>query len=288
LDVSSAGTVRVAIGSEVYTATGIANLRSGDTFDVRIRFSQNTVFLDRVAPFGATIEHTVFTALGLPQTPISSFLVTFFTQIGSRVEPQTIRNIMKLASRFHGKEIHAAEAAAILSERGIAINDETVSLVVDLIEGKSFGDEPEGNQGSEKRQYSESHEYSPHAKRSGRALCAFVNQKKGSCFHWVIIPFNRPFANTRCSGSIRFLLDTETGKTVETRISFYERLHMWEFSIKDRTCAFTANPGFSSVEFGKFVVYLKGVLPRSSVSDVVWYLAGESPKTMLKSIDLEI
>jgi len=119
-------------------------------------------------------------------------------------------------------------------------------------------------------------------------FCTFVNHKKGRDLHWIIIPFRKVFSGVTCTGSVRFLLDTQKNETVETRVTFIESMHNWEFSINKGVCSFTSEPGFTPVVFDKFVVYLMGLLEKTGITDVQWHDSGQKPDLFTKSIDLEI
>jgi hypothetical protein len=283
LSVASDGTLRVRIGERTYSAARMRDMRPGESFDVRIRYSDNAVILTPVSSSPAEIRPDFFSSLGIPETPVSVYLVSFFRQINAKLSSETLRAIMKVASRFPGKELRAAEAAAILAERGIKIDDETVDRMVHIIED-GYGSAPDGdNRADENATDSD-------ASDDGRTrdFCAFVNHKKGNELHWIVIPFRKVFSGQSCTGSVRFLLDTHKKETVETRVTFIESAHSWEFSINKGICSFTAEPGFTSVIFDKFVVYLMGLLEKTGITDVQWHESGQKPVLYTKSIDLEI
>ena len=241
LSASADGTLRVRIGDRTYNAAGMRDMRPGESFDVRIRYSDNAVILTPVSSLTYEIRPDFFSSLGVPETPVSVYLVSFFRQINAQLLPETLRAIMKVAARFPGKELRAAEAAAILAERGIKIEDDTVAHMIHIIEdgygATGFGDaDGSGTGGSDEPD-----------DEFARDFCAFVNHKKGQNLHWIVIPFRKIFSGITCTGSVRFLLDTEKNETVEARVTFIESVHMWDFTITDGKCSFTSKPGFTSV-----------------------------------------
>lgn len=256
------GATLVRIGSETFTASGISTYIKGDTFTARISFSGNTVFLHPLAqPEGITVPD-VFSRLGIVDSRISTFLVAFFQNIHSRLDGKTINGLEKLGQRFHGKEQRSAEALAILSERGIKADYETVDHLIRCIEGKSG-----------KEDYD---------------FLAFINAKKGQDRHWIIIPFEKKLGGLACSGSIRFLVDIPEQKYLETRMTCLLDNRAWEFDFNPIRCKFTVDPPFSSVIFTRFVVYLKCLLLASGIDTVSFYFPDENPVSDFQTVDLEI
>jgi len=281
LSSSPDGTLRVRIGERTYNAAGMRDMRSGESFDVRIHYSDNTVILTPVSSTLTPIRPDFFSSLGVPETPVAVYLVSFFRQINAQLLPETLRSIMKVASRFPGKEMRAAEAAAILAERGIKIEDDTVAKMIRTIED-GYGSGGYGNPESGNPEAGNTDD------DRSRDFCAFVNHKKGHDMHWIIIPFRKDFSGVPCTGSVRFLLDTQKNETIETRVTFIESMHNWEFSINNGVCSFTAEPLFTPVIFDKFVVYLMGLLEKTGITDIQWHDSGQKPDLFTKSIDLEI
>jgi len=287
LSASPDGTLRVRIGDRTYNAAGMRDMHPGESFDVRIRYSDNAVILTPVSSTLTPIRPDFFSSLGISETPVSVYLVSFFRQINAQILPETLRSIMKVASRFPGKELRAAEAAAILAERGIKIEDDTVARLIRIIEdgygSAGFGDSGFAASGDESGNPGDAQD-----DELARDFCAFVNHKKGHDMHWIVIPFRKDFSGVNCTGSVRFLLDAQKNETVETRVTFVESMHTWEFSINNGVCSFTAEPLFTPVIFDKFVVYLMGLLEKTGITDVQWHESGQKPVLFTKSIDLEI
>ncbi len=267
---AAGGGTLVRIAGETFTASGVARFAQGETVNVRVSFSGNTVFLHPVGSPQSTVPPDVFARLGVNQGGTAAFLVSFFQKINARLDGNAINALSKLSSRFPLKEGRAAEAAAILSERGIEPSYEAVSRLVSAMEGKT-GDGEGGSEGNAERYF-----------------LSFINHKKGQELHWIIIPFNRVFADQQCSGSIRFLLDTAAGVHRETRITFLEGDRCWEFEVEGNICRFTAEPSFKSVNFDKFVVYLKSLLSAAGIADVSWHAGEDRGASLIQSVDLEI
>lgn len=264
------GTARVRIGERTFVAAGLQRLVEGDSFDARISVVDDAVFVtperERIDGGGAD----VFRSLGLPETPVSAFVVSFFRTIGRRLDPASLRSVLKSAARFPHKELRAAEAAAILVERGISPDDATVERMLRVMDGA--GSDAGNDEDCE----------------HDRDFCAFVNHKKGQDLHWIVIPFRNDIAGTPCAGSIRFLLDTTRNRSVECRISVRAGSHDWDFSLTDAECTYAVNPEFPSVVFGQLVVYLRRCLEDAGITSVKAAYPGGYTLDNIKSIDLEI
>lgn len=306
------GTLRVRIGDRTLIAAGLQRLVPGDSFDARVSVEGGAVFLLPESECIDGIKGNVFQSLGIPETPLSAFVVSFFGTIGMRLESAHIRSVIKTASRFPGKELRAAEAAAILAERGIAPDDETVARMIRVMEGSGSGD------GSSRRDTSDTSDTSDTRDTPGmrderaddtsdgnndgdavdadtldRDFCAFVNHKRGHALHWIVIPFRKKIAETPCSGSLRFLLDTARDRPLEshlklTRITVLAASHDWDFSLTGDACSVAVNPAFPSVVFDQLVVYLKRRLAEAGISAVTAVAPGTVHADGIKSIDLEI
>jgi hypothetical protein len=295
------GTFRVSVEGRELIAAGLHGMAALSAFSARVRMEEGSLVLSPVLDSALELPaglSPLFAGLGIPETPVSVFLVSFFRTIEMKLDPALLRSIMKTAARFPGRELRAAEAAAILSERGISADDEVVSELLDLIEGRfdsSVAGQGEGKRGDgngagsgETEDCGGTTSEAVTSAERRRSFCAFVNQKKGCNLHWIVLPFSQDFAGRHCSGSVRFLVDLAARQTAETRVSFFEGAHCWDFSIAGKACEFTAKPEFSPVVFGEFIVYLKCLMEKAGVETVSRQDGGSSPLSLIKSVNLEI
>ena len=139
--------VRIRLAGQTVLAANITGMRPGDSFLARVSISDSSVILHPIQndSVGAS---DAFSRLGIEETPVNVFLVSFFQTIRARLDPRQIQNLQRLASRFPGKEILAAEAAAILAERGIEPDEKTVTRLMCAITGdRDSGDGHDGSGG---------------------------------------------------------------------------------------------------------------------------------------------
>ncbi len=264
----------VRIAGHVFTASGLAGQEVGESFRARVSFTGDTIYLQPLPSESTTLPPDIFERLGLVENNNSAFLVVFFQKIGARLDGRTMNSLVRLASRFPGREQRAVEAAAILSERGIEPTFDSVERLIRCIEGRSgMGTSDEGNDGTNDKD---------------RDFTAFVNQKKGCERHWIILPFRKVVSGQACSGSVRFLLDIPSGTCLESRITFIADKNEWEFELSKSSCQFTANPPFKSVIFDKFVVYLRSLFSDFGISDISWKYPDTIQNPVTGSVDVEI
>ncbi len=268
------GTVIIRAANRTLVAAGLGEYRPGSVFDARVSYVEGSIVLEPLRlPVISRDPLDAFFFLNLPKTEVTSFLVSFFSQIGMKLDTRIIGNLDRIAGKFPGKERRAAEAAAILSERGIEVTEDTVARLVSLFEGR--------------RAVSPSESDSEGERGSDADFCAHVNRKMGQDLHWIVVPFSRHFGSRLCSGSVRFLVDQSRMATVETRVTALTGDRAWEFTVVGESCSFTASPPFSPINFGEFVVYLRGVLSRAGIFDVSWRSPGLDSGGVLRGIDVE-
>lgn len=258
----SGGRTLVKIAGHIFSATGLKLFKDGEILNARIRFSGTTVYLHSVSPKIIQDSSTVFSRLGIEKTEISSFFIAFFQKINARLDTKNIVTLSKIASRFPGKEMRASEASALLFERGIEVTVESVARLIRAIEGN--------------------------LEDSDKDFIAFVNHKKGQKNHWIIVPFKQLIGDHLCSGSIRFLLDTESMKFLEARITVFENSRSWDFILDRDICSLSTSPLFKPVQQEKIVVYLKSVLQKFGINDVFWYSSDNDCPSVIQSVDVEV
>ena len=115
-----------------------------------------------------------FTSMGLVPDELSMRIVSFMQQMGIRVDADKALFIRDIASKFPGREQEAAEAVAILEEKGLPVTKEAVEKLMQMIDGCGSAD-------------------------SG--FTAGVNKSEESA-SWIIIPYEykgeKPFFGSAC------------------------------------------------------------------------------------------
>lgn len=266
------GGLQVRIAGRVLVAAGNGAVNPGETLAMRVKVVDGTVFL-RPLSLPAQSSPSILAELGLSESPVASFIVSFLGASGVRFDPVKIRLFSKLAARFPGAEEAAAEAAILLDRSGIEPTEASVARLLLLLDGDpgSFagdGREPEGE--------------------GDRDLLAAVNRQREEGRQWIVVPFSRPIEGRPWAGSVRFLVDLDAHTTIETRVTARDADRRWSFILADGACRFTANPAFDSVALGKFIVYLKEALAPSGVTGVSWDVSGGSAASGFPRVDLEI
>jgi hypothetical protein len=270
------GGIQVRIAGRVLVAAGNGNVSPGKTLAMRVSVVDGTVFL-RPLSRPAQTAASILAELGLPESPLASFIVSFLGMSGLRFDPGKMRLYLKLASRFPGREEAAAEAAMILDRSGIEPTEASVARLLLLLDGDTGSFSGDGRRSGDNA-----------ADGNERDFLRAVNRKREDGRQWIVVPFVKDIEGRRCTGSVRFLVDLDTRATVETRVTVKDGDRRWSFVLTDETCLFTANPPFGSVVLEKFVVYLKSILTPCGVTSVGWDASGGAAASGFPRVDLEI
>lgn len=298
LDRRTDGTFRVRVAGVTLSASDIGSCSPGDVFTARIRLSPSSVFLHPLAP-DASVPKNLFAQLGIPETPVSAFLVAFFQSIRAKLDPATIKNLASIAARFPGKELRAAEAAALLAERGIEPSDAAVERLIRCMEGEgALSGDMGGDDGAsadddhgasdDRRNASDDGRGAADGDGTSRDFLSFINMKKGHQFHWIVIPFRTVLSGLPSAGSIRFLLDTESRRVHGTRVTCVTGNHDWDFDLTKNECILSATPPFDAVISAKFSVYLKCLMEKSGITSVNWRSDSLGPESIVSQVDVRV
>lgn len=261
LEPAGDGWLRIRLGGKTLVARGMQGFAPGTEFSARVSYSGTTVYIQ---PLPVSADSDVFARLGIPQTPVSSFLLSFFQTAQYRLEPALFRSILSLSSRFPGREKKAAEAAAMLMLQGIDPDEQLLSLFMEIIEGNAGGSDD-----------------------GERDILAFINQKKGHERHWLTFPFKRSICGRTLTGSIRFLVDTALESMIRTVLTVNDGKRRWEFVLEDNSCTYMNDPGINTVNAEKIGVYLEQALAAAGITNIV-YSPRDSGETGYSGIDMEI
>ena len=235
------GWLRIRIGGKVLVAGGMANFLRDPSSPREYNIPEQPCISIR-----CTRRLTEpFSRLGVPQTPVSSFLLSFFHTAKYRLDSGVFKSILAQSTRFSGREKRAAEAAAILVMQGIEPEDRLVALLMEIIEGGAGGTDADE-----------------------RDILAFINQKKGHDRHWLAYPFKRVVHGRTLTGSIRFLIDTALERMLRTVLTVHDGVRTWDFTLEDRVCTYTHTPEPDTVTADKIVVYLQRALEQAGFSEV--------------------
>lgn len=249
------GRARILLNGKPFTAILDESIPSGSVFRAELRYRGSVLELvpaesplPAEADAARSARDSAQTAqsprfhqalrLGLPETPAILSLISFYTGISSRIDPAKIRRLAALAARFSDHSETAAEAAAMLDERGIPPNEENVARLASLLNGgRSQGDT--GNRDGDEREAAE----------------LFVGKREDGR-NWIVIPFTRGTVRPY-SGSIRFLIHDNTGVVSGMRIGAVIGSRSVTVALGEFSPTFTVNPSLSSVDLEKITVYYK-------------------------------
>lgn len=133
-----------------------AALKAGDTFRARVRVANGKIFLLPQNGGGKILganaisvqnfsfqshEVSAFLAsFGLPADCVSQKILQFLMQSGARLDSALMKKVRRLATKFGGREIEAAENALILEQKGFDSED-FLEEIMELLGGDFQGRE---------------------------------------------------------------------------------------------------------------------------------------------------
>ncbi len=228
-------------------------LEKGETFRARLSFEKGFIALTKIkdasfskaildtpgGPDGAFLEN-LFSA-GLSHDTFTLNMLGFFLQSGLKVDFSLMKEALRLAKKFPGKEKMAGEIAALLLEKGINASESEIELLLKELSVEEDGENSESGARENLQKenaslenflsflYGRESEKSFEEKKAG--LLTFVNQVKNGRYHWCFLPFEwQKSANEGpFKGIIRILLDTSLNKCEKIEISLKTSLKKYDF-----------------------------------------------------------
>ncbi len=182
--------------------------------------------------------------LALPPLPAYLSLIAFYSALGSRLDAAKIRKLALIATRFEGREEDAAEAAAMLDRQGVEPDESSVETLLSILRGEGGGGDGRPDDGQSD----------------------FLDSLNGpaSPFRWVIVPFQRA-SGAGYAGSLRFLLDAESGMVSGMRIGAIIDGISVRCELSGESPSFSVNPRIPAVILEQTEVYFKGVLAAAGI-----------------------
>lgn len=135
-----------------------APLKAGETFHAHVKVANGKVFLfaqnagGKISGANAisvqnfnfqSPEASAFLAsFGLPADGVSQKILQFLMQSGARLDSALMKKARRLAAKFAGREIDAAEAALILEQKGFD-GEDSIDEIMALLDGDFHGGENE-------------------------------------------------------------------------------------------------------------------------------------------------
>jgi hypothetical protein len=172
---------------------------------------------------------------GIPHDNLSSVIARAFFRTGIKLSPDIIRRGRELIAGDKKKEAYKARLFSLLTDKGIDVSTEALSLLSSL--GERHSDNPQDGQNSGT---SSNHsgpagdllfnEFLTAVKEavsrmdsSGNHPLQLFNHLKGKSGkqqgkHWVLVPFSLNTPHGRCDGRITFMINPETGEVGKTGI----------------------------------------------------------------------
>ncbi len=251
------GTYTVSFAGNRCTVTSLTPLKSGESFKALISVENSYITLRPL------LEHTGLTE---PNRTIPSFLsrirmidddisvriIQFFQQHYLKIDLPLAQKARNTALKFKGNEKDAAEAALFLSDKGIDITEDLAGLVMRSVRARGELNEKD------------------------TAILSYINHKKGSHKHWIILPFHTD-PEQPISGTVKILCDTELKKaekliiecnTAVTKFIFMLQLYNYSNKQFKKVLEYTMQPPLNDADTHVFSNQLLALLGSEGITEV--------------------
>ena len=228
------GTCLVSFGGGKFNVKCQKEFHAGQTFEATVSEAGGKIQLQPA-------EEKIFAASfvrfmegnGLVPDAVTAKVFEFMEQSGVKIDKGILQKSRAVALNFPGHEKAAAEIACMLMEEGLEPKEETVRrLLLYLDYTENNPDKPAKEKEEQKEQCAGKKEstcneplfldgvYSVLPCRKPGIL-SFMNQykTKGTCKHWLVLPYEWQLENKSARGFIKLLLDTELNFTEKIQIN---------------------------------------------------------------------
>lgn len=268
----------IRIGGHIIEAASAAGCRPGEVFTALVHRSARSLLLTPVLDEQSN-DQSICAKLSLPETPELKQVIEYMTQSSVKLDPAVVLKVSADAQRAveQRDNLRDRRAKVSLGPSSPSPRMKNVLFASWLLHDASIEAEPElieyivqGLEG-----------YTGHAE-----LIAYLNHSKGAARHWLIIPYARSVQNEEMKGSIRILIDLDTGKALRTELWCEFGGRIWEFYLESGEFSYLSVPGFSPVTFTKFGVYLQELLKSSGLEAV--FRTDQEADSSTASIDVRL
>ena len=219
-------------GNALFKARSRIPLTQGQILGATVHIESGKVFLQ----LQDTSVQTQLQNRGIAFTPLVQDMVRFFQQNMMKVDVSLMEKARGIASRFPGKEKKAMEAVLMLASEGIELDENTVGMLLSLVDswengsldGQSQGGEessdvkcgPEG--GNSLISFLESLGVSSAGRKQG--FLSLFNHLRAQKYKTVMVPVE---SENGGHGMICFVLDPSEKRTDRICIRFFESSTNW-------------------------------------------------------------
>jgi len=249
------GKYQVSFGGNRFNVSSKNVLLPGQSFKAQILLQKEAVTLipenrenlaaESTVKNTSLLEQELF-SLGLGNDGITLKLLQFMQQSSLKIDKSIMNRAALLAKKFPGKEKKAAEIAALLLEKGIDGDEDTIQALLSLLDfedrGDFSGNEGDKNNPAESTSFEQSflarlfpEESSQNFKKNKPGLLTLVNQIKNGRHHWCFLPFTwQPDLmdsknKDEFRGILRILIDSDLNQTEKIEISVKINLKKYDF-----------------------------------------------------------
>ncbi len=253
------GSYTVSFAGNRFSVRSVNPLKVGSSFKAQI-FVENSI-LKLVPVFEPSYNqvsnqtvHSFLNRIGLPADDLSLRILQFFQQNQIKIDLRLAKKVRALSSAFPQREKEAAEVALLLSDKNIEATEEMIALFLDIMQGTT------------------------HANNTNSEILSYINHKKGSEKHWILIPFSDESSSV-FTGIIKLLIHTETKKTEKivincatpvTKYYFVLQLYTVSNTSSKRVLTFCTVPSLSDAEQRIFTQQLRALFAHKGIEDMYY------------------
>lgn len=253
-------------GSGSYTASFAGNrfivrslhpLSIGSSFKAQIHLENSMVKLIPIfessnSHVSSTSAYSFLHRIGLPSDDLSLRIMQFFQQNQLKINLPLAQKVRHLSASFPGREKEAAETALFLDDKNIDSTEEMTEFLLTIMQGERP------------------------AQDYDKDVLSYINHKKGSARHWIIIPFSDEESSS-FTGIVKILINTDIKKTEKIVIDcktsvkkylFVLQLHELSMKSPKRILTYCTEPSLSGVEEKVFTNQLRSLFSSDGIEQI--------------------
>ncbi|HPX25658.1 MAG TPA: hypothetical protein PLG87_02535 [Treponemataceae bacterium] len=262
---NSDGSYTASFAGNRFIVRSLIPLSIGSSFKAQLKLENSVLKLipvfenQAVSAFSQT-DAGFLSRIGLLPDDISQRVIQFFQQFNIKINLHRAQKARSLSQVFPGQEKDAAEAVLFLADKGIDATEQLVSLILRNTRSNT----------------------NPHEEDTD--FLSYINHKKGSNHHWIILPFENNGASTDTSdsgsslqGVAKILINIELKKMEKMAIEcntavkkFFFVLQLCSISNKKqkKVLSYCTAPGLSIEEMKLYSEHLTRLFDNHMVDDV--------------------
>ncbi|PIE98456.1 MAG: hypothetical protein CR988_03095 [Treponema sp.] len=243
------GSARIGIRGFVFTATAPKDIKQGAVAKMLVRLTDNKLFLTPLQQDNPQInpKSDFFSQRGIPKNAMLQSLLSFFQELGLKIEIPALERIAQSAKRIARNEKKTAFLAAMLDEKGIFPDDIAFQKLYEVV----FPEDSYDNKNQDKNSKQNSQKKDKNQDVCEEELLKTVNHIHGGNFHWIVVPFEKQFSSATATGSCSLLLNLKDKNCKKVTLRATINKTKWTFVIENGVCKFIAEENKNITEISE-------------------------------------